>query len=76
MRTPVSAASAIAAGAATVALLSVPATAFAAAPQAATERPASSVAAGQVFQEALAKGTTVGTLDYCEPGANDPGRCG
>ncbi|GAB2958873.1 hypothetical protein GCM10023080_018440 [Streptomyces pseudoechinosporeus] len=75
MRTPVSAISAVAAGAAAIALLSVPATAFATTAEGTTERSTSYVAAGSVFQEALAEGTVVGTLDYCEPGANEPGRC-
>lgn len=74
MRIPVSAVSA-AVGAAAVALLSVPATAFAATDGGTTERPTSYVAADSAFQEALAEGTIVGTLDYCDPGPNTPGRC-
>lgn len=73
MRTSVSAIAA-AAGAATIALL-VPSTAFAASPQEATERSASRVVASDAFREALAEGTVVSTQDYCEPGANTPGRC-
>jgi hypothetical protein len=72
MRHFASAASAVAAGAAAVAMLSFPATALAASPQDANERPP---AASSAFQQALAEGTSVGTQDYCEPGANDPGRC-
>lgn len=75
MRIPVSAISAAAAGAAAITMLSVPATAFAASQESATERPTSYAASDAVFQKALAEGTVVGTLDYCEPGANIPGRC-
>ncbi|MDW8808278.1 hypothetical protein P1P68_26700 [Streptomyces scabiei] len=71
MRTSVAKISA--AGAAAVALISVPTTAFAAS-DGAIERPASSVA-GHAFQKALAERTVVSTQDYCEPGANTPGRC-
>jgi hypothetical protein len=75
MRTPVSAISAAATGAAVIALLSVPATAFAATAAGTTERSTSYVAAGSVFQEALGEGTVVRTQDYCETGPNEPGRC-
>ncbi|MEV0224840.1 hypothetical protein [Streptomyces sp. NPDC050704] len=74
MRTPVSAISA-ATGAAVIALLSVPATAFTATAEGTTERSTSYVATGSVFQEALAEGAVVGTQDYCETGPNEPGRC-
>ncbi|MGW0709446.1 hypothetical protein ACWD4G_26410 [Streptomyces sp. NPDC002643] len=71
MKTPVSAVSAAAVGVAACALLSVPATTFVAAPDAAAESSTSSVIAGSALHDALADGTTVGTLDYCEPKAND-----
>ena len=59
----------------TAILVSVPATAFAATAGGATERSTSYVAAGSVFQDALAEGTVLGTQDYCETGPNEPGRC-
>jgi hypothetical protein len=70
MRKPVSALSAVAYGAAAVALLSVPAATSASAQESATVRPASSPAAGHVFQDVLASGATLSTLDYSEPSAN------
>lgn len=72
MRHFASAASAVAAGAAAVAMLSFPATSLAATPQDTSERPP---AASSAFQQALAEGAAVGTQDYCETGPNEPGRC-
>ncbi|MDX3638575.1 hypothetical protein [Streptomyces sp. MB09-02B] len=75
MRIPVPAIPAAAASAAAIALLSTPAAAFAADQEKVTERPASYAASDTAFREALTEGTLVGTMDYCEPGANIPGRC-
>jgi hypothetical protein len=70
MKDRVPAISALTVGAAALALLSVPVTEFAPTVEGAGERPASSAVDHTVFHAALASGTTVGTLDYDDPGAN------
>ncbi|MGW0709869.1 hypothetical protein ACWD4G_28595 [Streptomyces sp. NPDC002643] len=60
--------SAVAAGAAAVALFGLPATANAASGEVKDAAPA---AASQAFQDALGEGHILSTSDYCGPHAND-----
>ncbi|MET8976579.1 hypothetical protein ABZX85_13285 [Streptomyces sp. NPDC004539] len=62
---------ALSVGAAAVTLLGIPATASAAT----TTTTPDTASVSSAFRGALDQGTVVRTQDYCEPGANIPGRC-